>query len=128
MRLGMGAAQIMPARPHFTDRRHRLRLVVDRHPGGHLVKGAELVGVDHEFLEARHQPALEPAAGVEHEVDARQKPHVETVCAFETGLRVGQFRAGEGPRRTVGQPQAAGQLANPVGDLAGLRRAERGRA
>jgi hypothetical protein len=75
----MGAAKVMAARANLADRVHRLTVLVQRHALRQMVQRAKLVGVHHEFLVGRHQPAFQPAAGVQHEVHARQKRHVQAV-------------------------------------------------
>ena len=81
----------MPAGANLAQSVHRLSIRVHHHPLGQMVQGAKLVGVHHEFLVTRDQPALQPTAGVQHEVDPRQKRHVERVCRFIRRLRVRQL-------------------------------------
>ena len=72
VRLRVRAAEEMPARPDLAHRVHRLAVLREVDPLGQRVQHPELVGVEHELLVGRHQPALEPAAGVQHEVHARR--------------------------------------------------------
>ena len=110
VRLRMRAAQVVTTRPDLADRIHRLRVFVDVDAPGEVMQGAKLIGIHHELLEADYQPALQPAAGVQHEVHARQQPHVQAVRRLVGRLRIRQFRAAERPRTTG----TAGSCAAPA--------------
>ena len=83
---------------------------VDLHALRQMVQRSQLVGVHHELFVGRHKAALQPAAGMQHEVDARQQTHVEAVGGFVGGLRIGQLRSAERPGRAVGHAQPTREL------------------
>ncbi len=124
MRLGVGAAEIVPARADLADGVHGLPRLAHVDAGGEAVQDAELVGIHDVFLVGGDQPALEPAAGMQHEVDPGEEADVERVGALVAGLRIGQLGAAEGAGAAEGQPEPAGELAGAEGDLRRLGRAE----
>jgi len=62
-----------------------------RHALGDVVQRAKLVGIHHEFLEAGDETALQPAAGMQHEVDAGQQADIQRIGCLVGGLRIGQL-------------------------------------
>ncbi len=118
----------MAARAHLADRVHRLTVLAYIHAARHVVQDSQLIGIHHEFLGAGHQPAFQPSAGMQHEVHARQKPHVQAVGAFVRRLCIRQLRPAEGAGAAERQPQPPGKLARAIGDHARFGRAEGGRA
>ena len=87
-----------------------------------------MVGIHDEFLKGRHQPAFQPAAGVQHEVHPTQERCVECIGGLVSGLRVGQFRAAKPAAGAKRQVHPAGQLPGTVENLAGFWRSESRRA
>ena len=68
--LGVGAAEEMLAWANLADRVHCLAVFAEVIAAQQLVHLAQLVAVHHELLIAGHQPALEPAGRLQHEVGA----------------------------------------------------------
>jgi hypothetical protein len=85
------AAEVMLARPNFTDRVQGLRVVGQVDPLGQHGHHAELVGVQDKLLVAEREAAFEPAGGVEHEVDPGKHGRQQRARTFVGSLRIGRF-------------------------------------
>ena len=125
---GMGRPEIVLARVVGQDRVEGLA-VLGQVDALHEDRGhPALVGVEDELLVADGEPPLEPAGGVEHEVDAGQDRRAERGGRFVGGLGVGDLRGAQvsaGPERHT---EPAGERGHDVQDEGRLRRAEGRRA
>ena len=87
-----------------------------------------LVGVEDELLVADGEPALEPAGGVEHEVDAGEDRRLEGRGRLVGGLGVGDLRGAQVAAGAERDAEPARERGHHVEDERRLRRPERRRA
>ena len=87
-----------------------------------------LVGIEDELLVADGEPALEPAGGMQDEVDAAEDRRVERRRRLVGGLRVGDLRGAQVAAGAERDAEPAGQRGHHVQHERRLRRAERRRA
>ena len=92
------------ARSELVEAVERELVVVERHTLEPAVQGAAEVGVHHELLVAHHQPALQPARRVEHEVRAAQDRRHHRHRRLRHRLAVGDLRRVKAPAQRSGRP------------------------
>ena len=89
---------------------------------------AALVGVHDELLVADRQAALEPARGVEHEVDAGEDGRLEGRGALVGRLRIGHLRCAQVAARAERDAETPRELGDREQQQVGLRGPEGRRA
>ena len=124
----MGAAQEVLAGSDLAHRIERLAVGGQIHAGEQRVHHAGLVGVHDEFLVAHGEAALEPAGGVQHEVDARETGGEQGVGRFERRLRIRDLRGAQAAAGAERNSQAARERGHGIEHQRRFRRAERRRA
>ena len=120
--------EVVRARLVGQDRVERLAVVGQVEAGGEDRHHPALVRVHDEFLVADGQPALQPAGGVEDEVDAGQDGRLERGGGLVGGLGIGDLRGAQRAAGAERDAEPAGQRGHHVQHERRLRRAERRRA
>ena len=89
----MCAPKKMTAGSYVGQRIHRLSVnrVID--PGQKHLNHPGLVRIQNELLVTHGEPALEPAGGVQHEIDSRQHGALQGVGGFIGCLGIREFRS-----------------------------------
>ena len=87
--LGVGAAEEVLAGADLADGVHGLAVFREIDAVEEYLNHGRLVGVHDELFVAHDEAALEPAGGVEHEIDAGEHGSLEGVGGFVGGLGVG---------------------------------------
>ena len=124
----MGRAEEVPAGPHLLVRAERQRLLVDLQRRELVPELAQDLDVDDELLVAGHEPGLEPAGRVQHEVGARQEGGQHRHQRLVGRLGVHGLAGVEPASASPWQPERAGDLPGAQQPHRGLRCPERGRA
>ena len=126
--LRVGAAEEVLAGPDLAHRIERLAVRRQIDAREQRVHHAGLVRVHHELLVAHGETALEPACGVQHEIDAGEQVGSKVFADSKAAWASGIFEAQRLPPERNGMPRRRASAAMRVEHQRGLRRAEGRRA
>ena len=107
---------------------HGQRVFVEGQPLQEHMQSAQIVGVEHQFLVAHGESALEPARRVQHEIGPAHDGGVERVHRLLHGLGIRHLGTGETAAAADRQAHAPRKLRGHVGPESRLGRAESWRA